>query len=199
MSAVHPHIEAVVIGGSAGGVEALNVLLPKLPADLKPPVFAVLHLLRERPSLLVEIFEPKCQLAVRQATDKERIAAGTIYFAPPNYHLLVDRDAAGAPQLALSIDEPVHYSRPSIDVLFESAADVYSDRLLGIILSGANEDGADGLDAIHRAGGMTVVQAPEDARSPQMVMYALQRTAADLVLPLDQIAELLSGLPRQTS
>jgi two-component system chemotaxis response regulator CheB len=183
-------VDGVVIGTSAGGVEALSHLLPKLPAGLRPPVFVVIHLPRERPSLLAEIFGPQCAVDVREAQDKEPVAAGTVYFAPPDYHLLVDE----GPQLALSSDDPVNYSRPSIDVLFESAADVYGERLLGIILTGASHDGASGLEAVYRAGGWTVVQEPEDAEVPLMVEAALKRIPVHFVLPLDQIARLLGSL-----
>jgi len=183
-------VDAVVIGTSAGGIEALSVLLPALPAGLRAPVFVVLHLPRERPSLLVDIFQPKCAMPVREAQDKEPVEPGTVYFAPPDYHLLVD----DGPQLALSADEPVHFSRPSIDVLFESAAEQYGDRLLGIILTGANEDGASGLAAVHGAGGRTVVQQPETAHSTLMVESAIKRSPVDLVLSLEHIADLLRVL-----
>jgi two-component system chemotaxis response regulator CheB len=119
-----------------------------------------------------------------------RVEPGTVYFAPPDYHLLLDE----GPQLALSIDELVHFSRPSIDVLFESAADIYADRLMGIILTGANDDGTAGLAAIHHAGGVTVVQEPESAQVPLMALSALKRTPADFVLPLAEIAVLLQAL-----
>jgi two-component system chemotaxis response regulator CheB len=183
-------IEAVVIGASAGGVEALNEILPALPATFRPAVLIVLHLPRERPSLLVEIYEKRCALPLREADDKEPVEPGTVYFAPPDYHMLVEKSR----QIALSTDEPVHFSRPSIDVLFESAADVYGERLLGIILTGANEDGAAGLHAIHRAGGVTVVQQPDSAKVPLMVVSALQRNPADFILSLSEIGELLKGL-----
>ena len=183
-------IEAVVIGASAGGVEALSEILPALPATFRPALLIVLHLPRERPSLLVEIYEKRCALPVREADDKEPVEPGTVYFAPPDYHMLVEKSR----QIALSTDEPVHFSRPSVDVLFESAADAYGKRLLGIILTGANEDGAAGLHAIHRAGGVTVVQQPDSAKVPLMVVSALQRNPADFVLPLPEIAELLKGL-----
>jgi two-component system chemotaxis response regulator CheB len=183
-------IEAIVIGASAGGVEALGLILPALPAKFKPALLIVLHLPRERPSLLVEIYEKRCALPIREAEDKEPIEPGTVYFAPPDYHMLVERNR----QIALSTDEPVHYSRPSVDVLFESAADVFGNRLLGVILTGANEDGASGLHAIHRAGGVTVVQQPDSAKVPLMVVSALQRHPADFVLSLPQIAALLAGL-----
>jgi two-component system, chemotaxis family, protein-glutamate methylesterase/glutaminase len=185
-------IDAIVIGGSAGGVEALSVVLPALPAKLSASVFVVLHLPRERPSLLAEIFSHKCALPVREAEDKMRVEPGTVYFAPPDYHLLID----AGPQLALSVDELVHFSRPSIDVLFESAADVYAQRLMGIILTGANEDGSAGLAAIHRSGGVTIVQEPDSALVSVMVLAALKRSQPDFVLPLGQIAELLQTLAR---
>jgi two-component system, chemotaxis family, protein-glutamate methylesterase/glutaminase len=190
MIALRDRIDAVVIGASAGGVEALSEILPALPASLRPALLIVLHLPRERPSLLVEIFANRCALPVREADDKEPVEPGTVYFAPPDYHMLVEKSR----QIALSTDEPVHYSRPSIDVLFESAADVYADRLLGIILTGANADGAAGLHAVHRAGGTTVVQRPDSAKVPLMVVSALQRNPADFVLSLPEIAELLKGL-----
>ena len=183
-------IEAIVIGASAGGVEALGLILPRLPAKFRPSLLIVLHLPRERPSLLVEIYEKRCALPIREADDKEPIEPGTIYFAPPDYHMLVERNR----QIALSTEEPVHFSRPSVDVLFESAADAFGSRLLGVILTGANEDGAAGLHAIHRAGGVTVVQQPDSAKVPLMVVSALQRNPADFVLSLPEIAELLKGL-----
>jgi two-component system, chemotaxis family, protein-glutamate methylesterase/glutaminase len=182
-------IEAVAIGASAGGVQALSVLLPALPASLEAAVFIVLHLPRDKPSVLAEIFQSKCRLPVYEAEDKLPVVQGNVYVAPANYHMLIDQ----GPQLALSADDPVHHSRPSIDVLFESAADVYRDRLLGIILTGANEDGASGLACIKDAGGTTVVQEPETAQAPQMVRSALALRPADFVLPLDKIAALLQA------
>jgi two-component system, chemotaxis family, protein-glutamate methylesterase/glutaminase len=184
------NVDGVVIGTSAGGVDALSRLLPVLPKGMRAAVFVVIHLPRERPSRLVEIFRPRCAVDVREAQDKEPVAAGTVYFAPPDYHLLVDE----GPQLALSSDEQVNFSRPSIDVLFESAADVYGDRLLGIILTGASHDGASGLETVHRAGGWTVVQQPENAQAPLMAESAIERIPVDFVLPIDQIAGLLKSL-----
>jgi two-component system chemotaxis response regulator CheB len=188
--AIKERIDAIVVGGSAGAIEALAMLLPALPRQLQAAVFIVLHLPREQPSLLVEIFRSKCSLPVKEAEDKEPVQAGTVYFAPPDYHLLLDR----GPQLSLSVDEPVHFSRPSVDVLFESAADLYGARLMGIILSGANADGAAGLAAVHGAGGLTIVQAPGSAQVPVMALSALERSPADFVLSLEQIAALLRTL-----
>jgi two-component system chemotaxis response regulator CheB len=183
-------VDAVVIGTSAGGVEALSRLLPALPRGAPTAVFVVLHLPRERPSLLVDIFAPRCEMTVREASDKEPVEAGTIYFAPPDYHLLVDE----GPQLALSSDELVNFSRPAIDVLFESAADEYGERLLGIVLTGGNQDGAAGLQAVRAAGGMTIVQQPDTAQVPYMPELALERGEVDYVLTLEQIAALLGTL-----
>jgi two-component system chemotaxis response regulator CheB len=183
-------VDALVIGASAGGVEALSVLLPALPRGAAVPVFIVLHLPRGRPSLLVDIFQPKCALPIREADDKEPVEAGTVYFAPPDYHLLLD----AGPTLALSADAPVHYSRPSIDVLFESAALIYGKRLLGIVLTGANEDGAAGFEAVKRAGGLTLVQHPDSAQSPTMPASALRRVVTSSVLSLEAIAGLLGTL-----
>jgi two-component system chemotaxis response regulator CheB len=190
LASLPDRLDGIVIGASAGGIEALSILLPALPEGLRAAVLIVLHLPRERPSLLVEIFQPKCVLPVQEAQDKEPVARGSVYFAPPDYHLLVDE----GPRLALSADELVHYSRPSIDVLFESAAQWYRQRLLGIILTGANEDGAAGLAAVHQAGGTTIVQQPETAHASVMVESALKRSPVDMVLTLEEIAGLLRTL-----
>ncbi len=185
--------DAIVIGASAGGVEALSVVLPALPADTAAAVFIVVHVPRDRPSHLADIFARKCALKVREAEDKEPVETGTVYFAPSNYHLLVDR----GPHLALSADDLVHHSRPSIDVLFESAAYIYRERLLGIILTGANDDGAEGLAVVHELGGQTVVQEPQTAHSRQMVIAAQLATSPDYVLSLDGIAAMLATLGTQ--
>lgn len=191
--AAQRRVEAIVIGASAGGVEALLTLLPALPAGLAAAVFVVIHLPRSAPSLLADIFAPHCKLAVEEAFDKLDIAPCHVYLAPPDYHLLIER----GPRIALSTDEPVHWSRPSIDVLFESAADVYGDGLLGIILTGWNRDGATGLAAVRRNGGATVVQQPDSAQAAVMPASALAEVQADWVLPIAGIAELLRSLGSQ--
>ena len=182
-------IDAVAIGASAGGVEVLSVLLSALPASCRASFFIVVHIPRERPSLLADVFGAKCALPVREAEDKEPVQPGTVYFAPPDYHLLLDR----GPVLALSSDEPVHFSRPSIDVLFDSAADIYGERLLGLILTGANQDGAEGLAAVGRAGGRTVVQEPGGAAVPFLPEAALRQGPVDFVLSLTQLQELFAN------
>lgn len=187
------NIEAVVIGASAGGVEALSEILPALRRGAAVATMVVLHLPRERPSLLPQIFADRCAQPVVEAQDKLPAQPGVIHFAPPDYHLLVDRGEEG-PLLAMSNDELVNFSRPAIDVLFESAADVYRERLLGIVLTGGNHDGAVGLQAIGRAGGMTVVQSPQQAQVPYMPAQALALGKIDHVLTLSQIADLLRTL-----
>lgn len=187
-----PRFCAIVIGGSSGGIDALMELLPALPATLRATVLVVLHLPRDRPSMLPEIFQRRCALALREASDHEPLSPGAVYFAPPDYHLLVD----AGPRAALSVDPPVHYSRPSIDVLFESATDQYGEQLIGVLLSGANDDGADGLRAIGAAGGLMVVQDPATALVPTMPQAALARCAAPHVLPPAGIADLLAQLHR---
>jgi two-component system chemotaxis response regulator CheB len=184
-------IDAVVIGASAGGIEGLSVLLPALPATLRVPVFIVVHLPREHRSLLSEIFAPKCALPVTEAEDKAPAGRGCVYFAPPDYHLLLEE----GPSMALSVDEPVHFSRPSIDVLFESASDVYRQQLLGIILTGASEDGAEGLAAVRDAGGITAVQQPAGNYESHMAAAALKLGPVDYVLSLEGIAGLMRSLP----
>ena len=147
MNAASP--EAIVIGGSAGAFEALSALLPGLAVDYPLPILIVVHLPPDRSSLFAELFRARCKIRVREAEDKEPIEPGVAYFAPPDYHLLVEADR----RLSLSVEEPVLYSRPSIDVLFESAADAYSGGLIGVVLTGANSDGADGLKAVVEARG----------------------------------------------
>ncbi|MGB4927973.1 MAG: chemotaxis protein CheB [Giesbergeria sp.] len=161
--------EAIVIGGSAGAIDALLTILPALPATLRASVIVALHVPRDRPSLLTQVFAPRCALPVHEAQDNEPLEPGTIVFAPPDYHLLLDV----GPRLSLSVDAPVHFSRPAIDILFESAADLFGERTLGILLSGANADGAQGLAAIDQAQGLCIVQAPDSASSPTMPRAAL--------------------------
>ncbi|RKG85854.1 chemotaxis protein CheB [Corallococcus terminator] len=186
-------VDAIVVGASAGGVDALSLLLPALPRDFQPALLIVLHLPRDRPSLLVEVFSARCDLPVHEACDKEPIQPGCVYFAPPDYHLLVDAGVGGhhGPCLALSQDAPVHFSRPAIDVLFESAAAVYGERLGGVILSGANADGASGLGAVRSRGGVTLVQTPATALVATMPAAALARGPVDFMLPLEQMPAVL--------
>jgi Chemotaxis response regulator containing a CheY-like receiver domain and a methylesterase domain len=178
-----------VVGGSAGSIEALLKILPVLPADLPVPILVVVHIPPDRDSGLAGLFQEKCALSVREARDKEPLGAGTVFFAPPDYHLQVEEDG----YISLSCDEPRLFSRPSIDVLFESAADAFGDRVTGIILSGANHDGAQGLRAILAGGGHGLVQSPADARTPVMPLAALAICPTAEVRGADEIAEQLKA------
>jgi len=187
-------IEAVVIGASAGGVQSLLTVLSGLPADFRLLIVVVLHLPEDRNSQLAEIFRQRLPIAVREAADKESIAPATLYFAPPGYHLLVEMERT----FSLSCEAPVHYARPSIDLLMASAADAYGARLAGIVLTGANSDGAAGLAQIGRRGGLTVVQDPAEAAAPTMPQAAIRLRAPTLILTLDGIHRLLLQLDKSS-
>jgi two-component system chemotaxis response regulator CheB len=174
----------VVIGASAGALDALSTILPALPKDFGLPLIVVVHLPPDRPSLVADLLQAKCRIAVREAEDKEPIRPGTAYFAPPDYHLLVEVEKC----LSLSSDEPVLFSRPSIDVLFESAADAYGAALVAVVLTGANSDGANGMRAIVEAGGTAIVQSPDGAFAPTMPQAALKSSPTALVMSLNAIA-----------
>ncbi|WP_367874514.1 chemotaxis protein CheB [Luteolibacter sp. Populi] len=181
---------AVVIGASVGAIGALSEILPALPADYALAVLVVVHIPPDRSTGLPHLFAPRCAMAVKEAEDKERIRSGTIYFAPPNYHLLVEPDFT----LAFSNDEPVLYSRPAIDVLFESAADAYGTDLTGVVLTGASSDGAHGLHAVVAAGGTALVQDPDTAEGGMMPRSALAACPEALSLTLQAIAAELQKL-----
>jgi len=183
-------IELVVIGGSAGAVEVLQRLMSGLTRAFAPAMAVVLHLPPDARGVLHEVLANPSRPPMKPAEDKEPVVPGAIYFASPGYHLLVE--AGGT--FALSLDEPVHFSRPSIDVLFESAAEAYGERTLGIVLSGANSDGADGLRAIAEAGGVTVVQQPSSAHVPTMPEAALRACGNSHVADVAGIAALLAAL-----
>jgi two-component system chemotaxis response regulator CheB len=178
--------DAVVVGGSAGAIEVLGQLLPGLSAASQVPVIVVMHLPPRRVSLLPRLFAARCQLPVREPEDKQPIGPG-IWFAPPDYHLLVE---AGR-YFALSIDAPVKFSRPSIDVLFESAAEVYGAGLLGVVLTGANDDAALGACAIRKLGGVLAVQDPQGAEAQEMPRAAIRKAAPQLVGTVRELASML--------
>ncbi|MGE8405568.1 MAG: chemotaxis protein CheB [Pseudomonas sp.] len=185
--------EAIVMGASAGGVSALLSVLAPLPADFAIPVICVLHLPDDHDSQLAEVFTRKLRRPVREARDKERLEAGMIYVAGPGYHLSLEHDRS----LSLSQEERVHFSRPSIDILFESAADACGPALVGVLLTGANEDGAAGLACIRERGGMTIVQDPAQAQVSIMPAAALALHRPDHILPLNGIGHLLAKLEAQ--
>ena len=187
------HVEAVVIGASAGGFEAILAVLEGQPRAYPMPLVAVLHLPENHESRLAELFGYRLDLQVREARDKESLAPGVLYFAPPGYHLLVEADRS----FSLSCEERVNFARPSIDVLFETAADAYGKSLAGILLTGANYDGAAGLAGMKLAGALTIVQDPASAEVPTMPEAAIRRTAPGLILPLAEIRSLLHRLGEQ--
>lgn len=179
---------AIVVGASAGGVEALGVVLPALPVGCRVPIAVVLHQRANARSLLREIFGRRCAVPVREAEADVEATPG-VWFAPPDYHLLVERHGT----FALSVDPPVAHSRPSIDVLFESAAHAVTGALLAVVLSGANEDGARGAAAIRARGGQVLVQDPASAESNVMPNAALARAPGAVSASLSEIAAAMSA------
>lgn len=181
------HHKAIIIGASAGCLDALSKILPLLPADYPYPIMVVVHLPSDKDSLMAKLLNEKCTLTVQEAEDKDPLMAGHVYIAPPNYHLLVEKEEI----ISLSIEEEVNYSRPSIDVSFLSAADIYGSRLIGIILTGANNDGAEGLAAIAAKGGTTIVQDPDEAYIATMPESALTACPDARIMNLFNITEYL--------
>ena len=182
--------EAMVIGVSAGGLAALGKILPELSEDFPLAVLIVQHMRRDADGFLWRHLDTLSRLTVKEAEDKEAIQPKTVYIAPPDYHLLVEPDRT----LSLSADERVNFSRPSIDVLFETAAEVYQQRLIGVILTGANNDGTHGLQTIKSYGGLAVVQSPESAESDAMPRSAIAEVAVDHIVPLDRMGQFLNDL-----
>lgn len=187
-------IKAIVIGASAGGLQALSTLFSLLPIDLKVPLVIVQHMHWSENDGWISVFEPGCPLVVKEAEDKEEICAATVYFAPPDYHLLIERDGT----FALSVDEKVNYSRPSVDVLFESAAHVYHSQLLAIVLTGANNDGAEGIRVVKKCGGTTIAQDPATAPFAAMPQAAIDTGAIDKVFSLEEIGEFIISHAKDT-
>lgn len=177
----------VAIGASWGGVNALRLILGALPGDLPVPIVIAQHRGEESPTGLAETLGRRSELQVVEATDKDVPAPGHAYLAPPGYHLLVERES-----LSLSTDDQVRFSRPSIDVLFESVADAYGEEAVGVILTGASDDGAAGLARIRRRGGVTVVQEPATAERRTMPDAALAGGQPHRVLALDEIAPFIA-------
>ena len=184
------HYRYVVIGGSAGGVEALRVILMALPVDFALPILVAHHLHASDEGAYAAHVARLTRLIVVESCDKEPIKRGHLYTAPANYHMLMERDGT----IGLSIDERVNYSRPSIDVLFESAALACGDAVVAVILSGASADGAKGICAIKKAGGLTIAQDPTSAETPVMPQAAIDTGAVDEVLSTEQIGRLLATL-----
>jgi len=182
--------KAIVIGGSAGAVAALETILPALPEDFGLPVLVVQHLHPSDDGSFVRHLARAARLPVVEPCDKERSEPGRIYAAPANYHMLAERDGT----ISLSVDERVNWSRPSIDVLFESAAHVWREAVIAVILSGANTDGTEGMRAVKSAGGLTIAQDPADAGNPVMPRAAIDAGAVAEVLRAEEIGRRLREL-----
>ncbi len=185
---------AVAIGVSSGGVQALKQLLGKLPGDFPLPIMIVQHISPDAGNGMAKLLDDFCAIRVKEADEQDQLEASTVYLAPPNYHLLVERGGV----LALSADPPVSYARPSVDVLFETAAGVFRRGLIGMVLTGANWDGARGVQFVKQKGGVVIVQDPEDADTPQMPQAALAAVEPDHVVPLSAMPELLRRLAGAT-
>lgn len=182
--------ECIVIGVSAGGMSALQQFLPFLPSDFSLPIIIVQHLHPQQGNFHIEFYDSKCNLRVSEANEKTKIKAGNIYFAPANYHLLVEEDRT----FSLSVDPKINYSRPSVDVLFESAIDVCREKVIGVVLTGANNDGAAALKLIKEIGGLTIVQNPNEAEVNAMPRSAIRAHKPDFILTLDEIKDFFLNL-----
>lgn len=185
--------EAIVMGVSSGGMNAMKIMFALLPGNFTIPIVVVQHLSSRSDSQWIQLLNDKCELCIKEADEKEKISPGTIYIAPPNYHLLIEKNKT----FSLSIDGRVNYARPSIDVLFESAAEAYTDKLIGVVLTGSNNDGTNGIKLIKELGGMAIIQDPATAESAFMPASAMKAIEPDYVLPLEAIAELLVKIDKK--
>jgi two-component system chemotaxis response regulator CheB len=186
-------IDVIVIGCSLGGMHALEMVLGALPEDFASPIVIVQHRHKASNEGLPNYLRRRANIDVVDADDKQWLKPGTAYLAPADYHLLVEKG-----ELSLSTEAAVGFSRPSIDVLFESAADSYRDRVVGVILTGSNGDGAKGARRIKRHGGFVIVQDPKTAEAPAMPQAAIDAVRVDRILPLERIGPFLVELCRAT-
>lgn len=184
--------EAIVVGASTGGMETLRVLLSSIGKDFRLPIIIVQHLSRHSGEFLIEYLARHSDIEVRQAKSRELIESGKAYLAPANYHLLIESDLS----FSLSLEGPVNFSRPSIDVLFESASDVFREKLIGVIMTGANADGSQGLCKIKNRGGFTIVENPETAVAETMPQSAVTAANPDRILVATEIGPFLAQLLR---
>jgi two-component system, chemotaxis family, protein-glutamate methylesterase/glutaminase len=182
--------DIVGIAASAGGLNAVSNVLKDLPANFPAAIALVQHLSPAHPSLMAGILSRKTSLAVKQAEEGDLLTAGTVYIAPPNYHLLAKPDKT----LSITQTERIHFLRPSADLLFESIAATYQDRAIAVVLSGTGADGAIGVRAIHKMGGVVIVEDEETSEFFGMPSAAIQTGNVDCVLPLSQIADVLQLL-----
>ncbi len=194
-NSINHSVDLVVIGGSAGSFEVILHTLPDLSRDLAFPLIIVLHRKNSFDSSLIDLFTDKSALHVKEAEDKDQLKEGIIYIAPADYHLLIEKDHT----LTLDYSERIHYSRPAIDATFETAAEAYGQATAGILLSGANADGAAGLKMIHSEGGITAVQNPATAEVSYMPNQALAKTKVDYILNNHEIASFINMLSHNRS
>jgi two-component system chemotaxis response regulator CheB len=182
--------EVVLIGASAGGGEALAIILSRLPAKFFLPIVIVQHLHASDGGSFAETLSHRSRLTIVVPCDKQKIEPGKVYVAPANYHMLIERTG----YISLSVEEKVKWSRPSIDVLFESAAYAMDERVIAILLTGANNDGVEGMRTVRALGGITIAQDPKTAEHPVMPQAAIDKGAAEKILRLDEIAEVLGKI-----
>jgi two-component system chemotaxis response regulator CheB len=178
---------AVIIGASAGGLFAVSDILEQLPGNYPIPIVVVQHRLKDQRDLLEQVLQSKCLIKVKQADEKEKIRGGLVYIAPPDYHLLIEEDET----FSLTTDMPVRFSRPSIDVLFETAAHAFGKTLIAIILTGASSDGAAGMIEIKKHGGLTIAQDPAEAEFSFMPEASIRTNAINYVWKIPEIKQFL--------
>jgi two-component system chemotaxis response regulator CheB len=179
--------EAIVIGVSSGGLKALKIIFSALPSNFAVPVIVVQHIGPRSENSWIKLLNDSCIIPIKEADEKEKVGTRSIYVAPSNYHLMIEKDKT----FSLTIDERVNFARPSIDVLFESAAEAYKEKLIGIILTGANNDGTKGVKRIKECGGIVIIQDPETAESSYMPASAIAAVQPDYIQALDQIGDLI--------
>lgn len=185
--------EAIVIGVSSGGMNAMKILFALLPEEFNIPIVIVQHISPRSDNQWIKLLNDKSNLHIKEADEKEKIESGNVYIAPPNYHLMIERDKT----FSLTIDERVNFARPSIDVLFESAAEAYNSKLIGVVLTGSNNDGTKGIKRIKECGGLAIIQNPETAESSYMPASAIAAIKPDYILSLEGITELLIKIDKQ--
>ncbi|MDP1726057.1 MAG: chemotaxis protein CheB [Bacteroidota bacterium] len=187
--------EAIVMGVSSGGLNAMKILFSLLPVNFGVPIILVQHISARSDNQWINLLNGKTNLHIKEADEKEKIETGNIYVAPANYHLMIEKNKT----FSLTIDERVNFARPSIDVMFESAAETYRDKLIGVVLTGSNNDGTKGIKRIQEYGGLTIVQDPQTAESPYMPASAIAAIKPDYILPLEDIIKLLLKITRVPS
>ncbi|MEP7106975.1 MAG: chemotaxis protein CheB [Ferruginibacter sp.] len=189
------HYETIVLGVSSGGLKALKFICTALTADFSMPIIIVQHISSRSDNQWITLLNDISNLNIKEADEKEKIEKGNIYIAPPNYHLMIERNRT----LSLTIDARINFARPSIDVLFESAAEACKNSLIGVVLTGSNSDGTAGLKKIKEYGGLTIVQDPGTAESAFMPASAIAAVKVDYVLPLSGITDLLIKIDKQNN